>query len=223
MTRFWWALAVLVLALTSVARLSSREDRPAGLKVGKTLPGPFHPYNITGPVEYEEDDRPDAKKEKKVKYSPRGKYHCLVSQYGLNPVVMLVARDGMDDNTAFRALLKRLDAAAERNPTVRLGVFVVFLLDKVPDVVADDDEREKAAADLKKLAEGLSLKKVVLCLGSTSDLEKYKLDPKKALTAVLYKKLQVLGLHELTADKVDSGAVDAIMKDVRDKLGAPLR
>jgi hypothetical protein len=64
---------------------------------------------------------------------------------------------------------------------------------------------------------------VVLCLGSTSDLEKYKLDPKKALTAVLYKNYKVRALHELTADKVDTGAVEAIMTDVSGKLGATLR
>jgi hypothetical protein len=101
-----------------------------------------------------------------------------------------------------------------------MGAFVVFLYEDLPKVEEDDDKRDEVVGKLEKLAEALGLKKVVVCLGSKGDLDKYKIDPNHLLSAVLYSKYKVRALHGLTRDKVDRAAVDAIMKDVRTKLGA---
>jgi hypothetical protein len=169
------------------------------LAPGKTLPGPFHPYNATG--------------------ASKGRYHCLISEYGEDPVVLIFAR-GLYDNEAFRDLLSRIEAAITRNPTARLRCCVVFLPRELPNPVTDDDKRDELAPGLEKLAEEAKLKQVVLCLGSKPELAKYELDDSADLTVVLYRKFQILSSFAVPADKIDAGLVKSIMAELGPKLGA---
>jgi hypothetical protein len=169
------------------------------LAEGNNLPGPFHPFNVTGPR--------------------KGNFHCLVSEYDLEPVVMIVARD-LELSEPFKDLLKRLDNAIAKNPAVRLRGFVVLLSDALPDVVQNDDKREELAAKLEDAAKGLELKHVVLCLDSKSDLEKYALDESAAATVVLYHKLKVVAHWPLSRQDLTAAKVQEIMTQVADKLGA---
>jgi hypothetical protein len=178
-----------------------KADSVSVLQVGQNLPGPFHPYNATGPK--------------------AGRYHCLVSAAGLEPGVLLFAR-GLEDNDAFKDLLKRLEGMVARNPQARLHVFVVFHGDTLPDPADDDDKRDDAAKKLEKLSETLALRHVVLSLGGKSELAKYKLNAEAPLNAVLFNKYKIAAYHALAADKVakDSKELEAIAADVVDKLGA---
>ncbi len=221
------SLLVLVLLLAD-SLYSAQQAGP--LAVGKNLPATFHPYNITArtPIKQEaEDDKDESKlKLKKVDYTTKGKFHCLITEYDLDPVVMLFVR-GLDDNVAFRDLLTKMEAAIDRNPSSRLRCFVVFIADDITDIVKDDDKRKAAIEKFQKVADDLKLKQVVLTLAgkpdSKSELAKYGLDDASALTAVLYKNLRIeaaLKVSREKLDKVDADDVKTIMKDVAEKLKA---
>jgi hypothetical protein len=215
--------AVLVLSLVVVGTMRSAEES-GPLVVGKNVPATFHPYNVTARLDVKDEaDEEDADvKVKKVPYTTKGKFHCLITEYDLDPVAMLFARN-LEDNPAFRDLLVKLDAAIERNPSVRMRSFVVFIADDIADVVADDDKRSEAEKRIQKVADDLKLKNVVLTLASKSDVAKYALDDATALTGVLYKQLRIEAVHKVARDKLDKAdadAVKAIMKDVVEKLKA---
>lgn len=167
------------------------------------LPGPFHPYNVTGPN--------------------KGRFHCLVSQYGEEPVVLIFHR-GVDINDAFRELLKGIDNAITKNPATRLKSFVVFLEESVSEVVGAsdkaDDKREELEKKVLVLGNALKLEHVVLCLDSKSDVEKYNLPDKTDVTVILYRKLKVLSSTSLPADKISAETVQEILTAVGSKLGA---
>jgi hypothetical protein len=199
-------------------------EEPAGVEVGKNLPGTFQPYNVNSsiPLTEEPEEDPKGKGPKQPKYTGKGKFHCLVTEYDLDPVVMLVAR-GLEENAAFRDLLTKLDAALDRNKVARLRCFVVFQDDALTDVITQDDKRDEIAKKLDKLVLDAKLKNVVVCLAGKDDLAKYKLDPTTALTAVLYKKLRVEAIHKVGVDKIDVASgpeVKAILTEVGTKLGA---
>jgi hypothetical protein len=208
----------------------AREKPKVKLAVGENITATFHPYNVTASAavkeEPDEDDK-DAKKKDKIKkpaYTTKGKFHCLITEYDLDPVVMLFARGNLEDNAGFRDLLQKIDGAIDRNPGVRLRCFVVFVADDIEDVVKDDDKREEAAKKIqKKLADDLKLRQVVLTLASKADVSSYPLDPGMAVTAVLYQNLRIAAVHPVPLDKLDKAdaeAVKAIMKDVAEKLKA---
>jgi hypothetical protein len=197
MSRFLLAVVLLTFWAGLV-----RPDEPAAkgaLVVGKNIPAPFAPFNVTG--------------------ASRGQYHCLVSEYNADPVVLLFVRK-LDDNAAFRELLTQLDQAIERNARVRLRGFVVFLDDDLKDPLLDDDKRDEYAQTLEKLAADLKLTKLILTIGSQAKLAKYELDPNAALTAVLYRKHDIVAVHTATADKVNEALVKTITGQVSSLLGA---
>jgi hypothetical protein len=203
---------LFVGAFLSVAGLGA--DPPAGAPAksgdgvaptppSNNLPGPFHPYNVTGPN--------------------KGRFHCLVSQYGEEPVVLVFHR-GLEASEAFRDLLKKLDDAIIKNPTVRLKCFVVFLDDDLPEVIGasdkTDDKREQLEKKILVLGNALKLNHVVLCLDGKSDVEKFNLPDKTDVTVLLYRKLRVLSSTSLPSDKVNEAAVQEILAAIGRKLGA---
>jgi hypothetical protein len=102
------------------------------------LPGSFHPYNVTG--------------------KHAGRFHSLVGAHDLDPAVLLFVRD-WNFSEPLMALLERLEVAGEKSPNARLATFVVFLKDDtLPDVVTEDEERERLARELEKKAEELAQK-----------------------------------------------------------------
>src|SRR5205085_10704865 len=102
-----------------------RKEGPSFPQQGSNIPGPFSPYNVTG--------------------KKRGHYHCLVSEYDLNPVVMVVVRGVEDKDGGLRQLLVKLDNLADKNPNTRLASFAVFVTGTVKDLAREDDQREELA------------------------------------------------------------------------------
>ena len=200
MWRWLLSLPLLVMVLAGpVVSQAPKDDKEkkSGLQVGKDLPGPFQPYNVTG-------DR-------------AGRYHCLVTQTSLDPLVMIFVRD-LDYTDSLKALEDALDNRIAKNPNVRLNSFTVFLSDELPNVVTDDDKRDKMADELRTKAK--DLKHVVFCLDSKSDLEQYQLDDNVWATVVLVKGYKVVSVHKLTKDKLNAAKVDEIMGEVSEQLGA---
>jgi hypothetical protein len=181
---------------------AKKDDKPpaAGpLAPGKDLPGPFHPFNVTGP------------------YADH--FHCPVSDHNLDPGVLVFLRD-LTVTPPLRKLLSGLDNAIAKNPAVRLAATVTFLSDDLPNVVEDDDKRDELKAKVQEIARGLSLKQVVLGLASKPDVEKYLGGENVAVTVVLYKKFRIVFSHALGRDEVTDAAVEQILAEVASQLGA---
>lgn len=175
------------------------DDKPAaekpGPKVGDDLPGSFLPFNVTGPN--------------------KGRFHSLVTDNDLDPVVVLFVRD-LEVTDTLKDLLKQLDEQITKNPAARLHAFAVFVSNELPDVLADDDKREVVAKRLEDLGNGLGLKELVVCLDDPKDVEKYASGDAWA-TALLYRQFRIVAIDPLP--KTDAKpAEDKILADVREKL-----
>jgi len=96
-------LSIVLLAGSVLAA----EKIESGPQVGKTIPGPFHPLNLTG--------------------AAAGEKNCLVCQNGANPVAMVFARE---TSAPLTKLVKKLDDATVKHSSCSMGSFVVFLSEK---------------------------------------------------------------------------------------------
>jgi hypothetical protein len=111
---------VLALGLL-VGGLAAAEKIKSGPQVGKPVPGPFHPLNVTG--------------------EKAGKKFCLFCKNGENPVAMIFAREVSKPLTK---LIKKIDGCTAKNSKCDMGSFVVFLndtegLDKKLKSLADQE------------------------------------------------------------------------------------
>src|SRR5438132_5326782 len=89
------SVLLIAAAVVLAARALAADPAPAADKPAE-LPGPFHPYNVTGDEKY------------------RGTYHCLVSEHGLDPVVLVFVR-GDEPCGEVKKLLAALDDAVATN------------------------------------------------------------------------------------------------------------
>jgi hypothetical protein len=198
-----WVLTVLSLTVVLVGASFTRADDPparTGLQKGDDLPGPFQPYNITG------------------KERHRGKFHCLVSENGLNPVVAVFVR-GIEPSESVMKLLEKLDEIIPRNERIRLGSFVVFMSEGLMDVVKEDDEREKEAADLNEKVN--KLKYVAAALDSFAEIKPlYKLDDQAEVTVVMYNKYKVLLTKSFPKEGLTDEELQKLMNDIETQLAA---
>jgi hypothetical protein len=187
--------AALALAAVLVAAPAAFQSGP---KPGDTLPGPFRPYNVTG------------------KERHKGRFHCLVSEHGLNPVVLILVH-GTNPSDKLLDLLKSLDETIQKNPVSRLAGFVVFLSDDLSDVVFEDDRRAALASEIEpKVAPH---KSVAAALDSWAKVkEQYKLHDEAEVTVVLYNKLKVLSNHAFAAEGLNEDGVQAVLTDVNNRL-----
>jgi hypothetical protein len=175
------AAVALVVALT--AALVTAEEKTAlksGPQVGTDLSdcGPFHPLNVNG--------------------AKAGKKHCLYCENGERPVVMIFARE---PNAQLGKLLKKIDAACEKNAKAKLSSFVVFC--------TKDDEAETKA---KKCAKDCDLKKVVLSIDNPSGPEKYDVNEKADVTVILYVDRNVKGNYAFKKGEMKDKDVDTIVE-----------
>lgn len=188
---------------------SSKKDSTP-LKVGNNLPSTFHPYNVTGPH--------------------KQRFHCLISEHGLDPMVAIFYK-GVDSGEPLPKLLERLDTAITKNADAHLGAFLVFLPDDLPDVSGskennqdanskNDDARAELEKRIEQAGADMKLKNVVLCLDTKADVAKYRLSDENLVTVVLYKKLKIVAVYALPKSDFTEAAVDKIMADVAEKIGA---
>lgn len=188
-------------------KTSSKDDAP--LKVGNNLPGTFQPYNVTGPH--------------------KQRFHCLITEHGLEPMVMIFCKS-VDFSDPLPNLLKSLDTAIDKNANTPFGAFAVFVPNDLPDAVGsnakeqdtnskNDDARLELEKKIEQNGSDMKLRHVILCLDHKSDVAKYGLKDENLITVVLYKKLKVVAVHALTKSDFTDAAVEKIMADVADKLG----
>jgi hypothetical protein len=99
--------AALLLGLCFVVGFAlAGEGLLSGPQVGQTVPGPFHPLNVTG--------------------ADAGNKVCLYCKNGNNPVAMIFAREVSDP---IAKLIKKVDTATAQHEDAKMGSFVVFLND----------------------------------------------------------------------------------------------
>jgi hypothetical protein len=211
-------------AAPAVSGAAGAASGEVGPKVGTNLPGSFQPYNVNAAkgAPAEEPDGGAAPKAgaREPRYSSEGKFHSLVTEYDLDPVVMLVAY-GLEESAGLRDLLTKLDALLDRHRLARLRCFVVFLAEGVEDVVDDVGPREEEVKKLKKLVEDAKLRNVVVALAGKNDLAKYRAGAAPGLTAILYRQLRVEAVHRVEKDKLEEAGgagAKAILDDVKPKL-----
>src|ERR1700732_1068513 len=92
------AVAVMLMAHGAQAQAPLK----SGPQVGKEVPGPFHPMNVTG--------------------EQAGKKNCLYCANGPSPVAVVFARS-VTPQVAM--LLQKLDEATQKNDKAGMGSFAV--------------------------------------------------------------------------------------------------
>jgi hypothetical protein len=93
------AFTVVLLGLT----VNAAEPLQSGPQVGDKMPGPFEPFNVTGPN--------------------AGEDCCLFCRFGNAPVVMVFARE---PNPQVANLLRKLDDAVGKHKAAELGSCAIF-------------------------------------------------------------------------------------------------
>jgi hypothetical protein len=200
---FWAALAAAL-----PLRADGPPAKPAAPAAARELPGPFRCYLVVGKARHTD------------------KFHCPVSEHGLNPVALVLVR-GTDPSPEVLDLLKALDAAVEKHRNARLASSAVFLSD-LADLVKEDDKRDEIVAQLRpKVA---NLKNLAVGLDTVEALKKarYELDDQAEVTVILYHRLKVLGtltfakgaLNKEGIQKVVD-AVQAALEGIRKGQAAP--
>ncbi len=170
--------AVLVVLLVGV--LSAAEPFRSGPQPKEMLPGVFEPLNINGPN--------------------AGEAHCLVCENGLNPVVMIFAREVSDP---LVRLLSRVEAATAKHQNQNLGSFVVFLGDA-------DALRPK----LEKLAKEKGFKHLILSVEKPEGPEGFNVARDADVTVVLYSRHVVQANHPFKKGQLTDRNADAILADL---------
>ncbi len=104
------------------------------------------------------------------------------------------------------SLVKKLEAAAEKNADKSLGVFVVVLT----------DDADATAKKLEDLAEKEKVQHVALTLvEGVAGPGSYKIDKDADVTVMLWKNQEVVTNHAYKKAELRSKQVDEVMADVR--------
>jgi hypothetical protein len=130
-----------------------------------------------------------------------GKKACLYCKNGENPVAVVFARTADDPNVT--KLIKALDKATEQNAKCEMGSFVVYL-----------SGDEKLEAKLKAMAQKEGLKQIVLSIESPEGPAKYNINKDADITVLLYTERTVKANYTFEKGKLDTQAIDQIVKDV---------
>ncbi len=195
------ALVGVVIAQEGAAPLQS------GLKVGEVLPGPFDAFNLNGS-------------------KGKGRQHCIVCEFGLNPVVMVFAKEPADGKDGpLMALLAKLDDAVSRHAAKDgLASAVIFLS---PD--AHNSANNAGEQDPKKLvdealardalakrleARADKLKNVIVAFFPEEGPKDYRLNPKAEVTVFFYEKHKLLANFAFGEGQMTGADVDRIIKTV---------
>ena len=101
------------------------------------------------------------------------------------------------------SLVKKVDEAAVKNKSARMGSFVVFC--------KDDEGLEKK---LKELAKKQDLKKVVLTIDNPAGPEGWNIAKGADITVILYTKRNVKANYAFKKGELKSKDVDTIVGDV---------
>lgn len=199
----------IYLLLTAFAALQAGEAIESGPPKGKNIPGSFTPYNLNG--------------------KRKGSYHCLVNQYGLDPVVLVFAKEpAKDKDQALTDLLKKLEKAVQEHTRQDFHAFVVFLSPDASSSTNDPKQTDpkklvEEAAARDKLIERLkpraeSLKNVIVCIFPAAGPMGYGINDKAEVTLLFYNKHKVLANAAFADGAFQLKDADTFVKTVTGEL-----
>ena len=195
----------MFLVFAAFTALEAGEALNSGTPKGAYIPGSFAPYNLNG--------------------KRKGSHHCLVCQYGLDPVVLVFAKEPAEGkDQALTDLLKKLDKAVEEYSRQDFHAFVVFLSPDASSSASDpkqDDPKklveEAAARDklierLQPRAEGL--KNAIACIFPAAGPKGYAVSDKAEVTLLFYSRFKVQANAAFKEGAFQPKDADAFMKIV---------
>lgn len=216
-------LVIATGLLMGVYPLEAQDEFKSGPPVGKNVPGSFQAFNLNGP-------------------KGKDRFHCLVCEFQLNPVVVTFVREGEDAKEGeLESYLKAVDKAVAKYRTVQfLSSFVVFLtphassaatepkIEKPDEIIKDTEKRDKLAdrlieeAQLRtKLEERLvaltkkmDLKHTVVTYLAGDGPKGFNLSTKPGVTVVMYQKLKVEQVFAFPDGKLDEEATSRVLKGI---------
>jgi hypothetical protein len=178
-------LSTLCVAVAvTAASLAIAGDLKSGLQAGKDI-GPFDVVKVAGAV----DDG-----------VPMGKELCYRCKYGARPMVMVFARTSGKN---LNELVKKLDAAVDKNSDKELAAFVNLI----------GEDRDSLEADAKKLATSTKAENVpiVVPIEFENGPADYGINPDADVTVILasgHKVIASLGAEELNEETIKSIVAD---------------
>jgi hypothetical protein len=208
---------VLLFVLSVPAGVLAQEapgTASAGPKRGALLTKAFDAYTLNGDV-------------------GKGRYHCIVCEFGLDPVVLIFAQERPEGHEkALDDLLNRLDQAVARDPDHYLHAAVVFLspaarssatetkdqqTTKAEELVQQAKARRELLARLQPLAD--KLKHITVAIHPEPGPEGYPLSPKAEVTVLLYLKHQITTGFTFPKGGLNDKAAAEIVDKANDLLG----
>ena len=206
----------MLMLLLGGSLLNAQDAVQSGPKKGAFMPKPFECYNVNGPA--------------------KGRPRCLVCKFGLNPAVLIFAKepeDGKDE--AFTDLLAKLDEAAADFEERSFQVGVVILSPDAHDSTNNAAEKDadaiiKEATNREKLYERLGkraekLKHVIIgafpadaAVLREDPPKGYKLNPKAEMTVLFFERMKVIENYAFEAGALDAKQVEMMVIKIRDAL-----
>ncbi|HEX4588550.1 MAG TPA: hypothetical protein VH120_01395 [Gemmataceae bacterium] len=214
---------VLVLAGGLLAGLAAAEDaKQTGTQPGQILPGPYTTFVVSNPDAPKPPEGVVSEERANLGDLARvGKFHDLVTYYGLDPTVAVFSRQlpqGADQ--PLGKLLKALDQAVAKNRNARLHAFAVFLTLRGPFL--EDVNQPVQVQQIRDFGEQLKLATVPLALDRVeSDQSKtYDIPADATVVVLVYVNHKVEARHVFTADKpLDDAAIQTILGDANKSVG----
>ena len=206
-----WFPALAAVLLSGSILVAENPAPSSTAQEGQPLPAPFNAWAVTG---------------ERAQH-----FHDFVTEYGLNPVVAVIALQApTSPQDPLAVLLQKLDGMVGANKAAKLGAYAMFLnLDKP---FYEDKDREKKVADVEGLAKQLTLTNVSLGLSYPEEksVKEYGIitrdDPvnmikKHQITVLVYYKQKVLKRFVFTEDKkLDDAAIRDVCQAAEKMLPA---
>ncbi|HWY88267.1 MAG TPA: hypothetical protein VNX28_16265 [Gemmataceae bacterium] len=120
--------------------------------------------------------------------------------FGTSPVAMIFAREASDPLTS---LVKKIDAATERNKDKRMGSFIVFLTDE-----------ESAKDKLKGLADKEGIKNTIFAIDNVAGPPSYNIVKEADITVVLYNRRKVEANYTFKKGELNAQSIERILGDL---------
>ncbi|MBI1832616.1 MAG: hypothetical protein HYR84_14340 [Planctomycetes bacterium] len=215
----------LLACLPLVAQDAGKEKGTP--KSGDAIPRPFECLLIN-----------DTKELTEKKQSSKGRPHCMVCRFGLNPAVLIFAKKPADGKDAtFTDLLKKLDEATLDFEDRNFQVGVVILSPDARDstnnakeadadkIIKETVNRQELIKRLTKRAQGLT-NVLIGCYPSDGPVAReappkgFKFDAKMEMTVYFYERMKIIESFSFEAPP-SADQVDATIKKIRDRLTKP--
>jgi hypothetical protein len=166
-----------VIFIATVA--NAAEPVKSGPQAGAKVPGPFEPFNVTG--------------------TNAGEECCLFCKFGVDPTVMVFAKDLSEPLTG---LVKRLDELNVKYKKADLGTCAIFC-----------DKGTRLRGHLKTLADKQGFKEIILATMEQPP-KAYAINNDADVTVIVYVGAAVKANHAFRKGELDAKAIDAITSDV---------